>query len=765
MSAPRIDESQRPMTRRGALKSLAAAGGLVLCLRYSGRIALADDNAYGAAADPGGVVDNPLVFVTIANDNTVTVTVHRPEMGQGVRTSFAMVVADELEADWEHVRVRQAPGDQQRYGNQDTDGSRSMRHFFDPMRRVGAAARAMLESAAAAHWGVRADEVIAEHHEVRHRGTGRRLSYGALAEAAARQPLPDPKKLLLKTPDQFRYIGKHSTRLIDGADIVAGRAQYGIDTRLDGMLYAVIARPAVLGGRLRHYDARGALEVPGVVRVLEIPSHSLPANYFPLGGVAVIARNTWAAMSGREALKTEWDEGEHRAYDSKQFEAVLAAAARKPAKVIRSDGDAMSVLAASKRLLQAEYYIPHLAHASMEPPAAAARIADGRCDVWAPVQSPQDCRDLVAQVLGMKETDVNVNVTLLGGGFGRKSLPDFAAEAAWLSKAIGGTPVKVMWTREDDLRHDYYHAVSLERLEAALAEDGKPVAWLHRSAAPTEAATFENGAQGETPDEYGQGMINIPYRIPNIRLETPAVPAHTRIGWFRSVYNIPHGFATQSFVAELAAAAQRDHREYLLELIGPPRRIDPRTLSDKWNYGESPVRYPLDTGRLRGVIERATAEAGWGKSRPAATGLGLAATYSFLSYAAAVIQVQAHPGGQLTIPRVDVAFDCGPQVNPDRVRSQVEGACIMGLSLALSGEITFKQGRVEQSNFNDYPVLRIQEAPAQIRVHVMQHGFEVPLGGVGEPALPPIAPALCNAIFAATGRRIRRLPIRSVLAS
>ncbi len=765
MSAPRIDESQRPMTRREALKSLAAAGGLVLCLRYSGRIALADDNAYGAAADPGGVVDNPLVFVTIASDNTVTITVHRPEMGQGVRTSFAMVVADELEADWEHVRVRQAPGDQQRYGNQDTDGSRSMRHFFDPMRRVGAAARAMLESAAAAHWGVPADEVIAEHHEVRHRGTGRRLSYGVLAEAAARQPLPDPKKLRLKTPGQFRYIGKHSTRLIDGADIVAGRAQYGIDTRLEGMLHAVIARPAVLGGRLRHYDARGALEVPGVVRVLEIPSHPLPANYFPLGGVAVIARNTWAAMSGREALKTEWDEGEHRAYDSKQFEAVLAAAARKPAKVIRSDGDAMSVLAASKHLVQAEYYIPHLAHASMEPPAAAARIADGRCDVWAPVQSPQDCRDLVAQVLGMKETDVNVNVTLLGGGFGRKSLPDFAAEAAWLSKAIGGTPVKVMWTREDDLRHDYYHAVSLERLEAALAEDGKPVAWLHRSAAPTEAATFENGAQGETPDEYGQGMINIPYRIANIRLETPAVPAHTRIGWFRSVYNIPHGFATQSFVAELAAAAQRDHREYLLELIGPPRRIDPRTLSDKWNYGESPVRYPLDTGRLRGVIERATAEAGWGRSRPSGTGLGLAATYSFLSYAAAVIQVQAHPGGQLRIPRVDVAFDCGPQVNPDRVRSQVEGACIMGLGLALSGEITFKQGRVEQSNFNDYPVLRIQEAPAQIRVHVMQHGFEVPLGGVGEPALPPIAPALCNAIFAATGRRIRRLPIRSVLAS
>lgn len=765
MNARKTDVSPTGVTRRTALKGLAAAGGLVLCLRDSGHILLAEDTAYGAAADPGGVVDNPLVFVAIAPDNTVTVTVHRPEMGQGVRTSFAMVVADELDADWEHVRVRQAPGDHQRYGNQDTDGSRSMRHFFEPMRRVGASARAMLESAAAAQWGVPVGEVVAEHHVVRHRGSARSLSYGALAEAAARRPLPDPKKLALKTPSQFRYIGKMSTRAIDGADIVAGRAQYGIDTRLDGMLYAVIARPAVLGGRVLHYDARGALEVPGVVKVVEIPSHPLPANFYPLGGVAVIARNTWAAMSGREALKIDWDNGAHGSYDSTQFQTVLETAVRNPAKVIRNDGDAMSVLGGSKRLVHAEYYIPHLAHASMEPPAAAARIANGRCDVWAPVQSPQDARDLVAQLLGMKESDVNINVTLLGGAFGRKSLADFAAEAALLSKAMGGTPIKVMWTREDDLRHDYYHAVSLERLEAALAEDGKPLAWLHRSAAPTEAATFQAGAEGETPDEYGQGMINIPYRIPNIRLETPGVPAHTRIGWFRSVYNVPHGFATQSFVAELAAAARRDHREYLLELIGPSRRIDPRALSDKWNYGESPLLYPLDTGRLRAVIERATAEAGWGKSRPAGTGLGLAATYSFLSYAAAVIQVQTHPGGHLTIPRVDVAFDCGPQVNPDRVRAQVEGSCIMGLSLALTGEITFKQGRVEQSNFNDYPVVRIQEAPREIHVHVMPHGFDVPLGGVGEPALPPIAPALCNAIFAATGRRIRRLPIGSVLAS
>lgn len=752
------------LTRRAVLKGAATLGGLALCLRESGRLAWAGQAPlYGVAADPGGAVDNPLVFVAIHPDDTVTITVHRPEMGQGIRTSLALVVADELEADWPRIRIMQAPADESRYGSQDTDGSRSMRHFLEPMRRVGAAARMMLEGAAAARWGVPVSEVVAERQQVLHRGSERRLSYGELAEQAMRQPIPEPQQVRLKDPAQFRYIGKPSTRSVDGLDIVTGRAVYGIDTRLDGMLYAVVARPEVLGGKLVHFDAQAALAVPGVVRVIEIRPHPLPAQYYPLGGVAVLARNTWAAMQGRQALKLRWDDGPNRSYDSRQFEAVLQRAVREPAKVVRNQGDALTALRQGGRRIEAEYYLPFLAHASMEPPAATARIVDGRCEVWAPVQAPQATRDLVTSLLGLKESDVTVHVTLLGGAFGRKSLPDFAGEAALLSHAMQGAPVRVMWTREDDIRHDYYQAVSLERLEAVLGTTGMPLAWLHRSAAPTENATFEAGAEGEDQTEYGMGMINIPFRIPNIRLEIPQVAAYTRIGWFRSVYNIAHGFAVQSFIDELAHAAGRDARDYQLELLGPPRRIDPHSLADDWNYGESPRLYPLDTGRLRAVIERATLEARWGRPMPRGHGLGLAATYSFMSYAAAVIEVQVGTRGEIVIPRVDVAFDCGPQVNPDRIRAQLEGACIMGLTLAMYGEITFNEGRVQQSNFNDFRVLRMPEVPREIRLHLQPSSFEVPPGGVGEPGLPPIAPALCNAIFAATGRRLRRLPIGNPL--
>jgi isoquinoline 1-oxidoreductase beta subunit len=752
------------LTRRTVLKGAVALGGLTLCLRESGRIVAANPApVYGAAADPGGVVENPLVFVSIRPDDTVQITVHRPEMGQGIRTSLALVVADELEAEWSRIRVTQAPADESRYGSQDTDGSRSMRHFFEPMRRVGAAARMMLAGAAAARWGVPVSEVVAERQEVLHRASGRRLSYGDLAAAAMREPVPAPQQVRLKDPAQFRYIGQSSTRSIDGADIVTGRAIYGIDTRLEGMLYAVVARPAVLGGKLVHYEAEAALAVPGVVRVVEIPAHPLPAQYYPLGGVAVLARNTWAAIKGREALKLRWEDGANASYDSRRFESVLQAAVRRPGKVVRNDGDALTALRESGKRLEAEYYLPFLAHASMEPPAATARILEGRCEVWAPVQAPQATRDLVSGLLGMKESDVTVHVTLLGGAFGRKSMPDFAGEAALLSRAMRGAPVRVMWTREDDIRHDYYEAVALQYLQAALGPDGLPLAWLHRSAAPTENATFEAGAEGEDQTEYGMGMVNVPYRIPNIRLEIPPVAAYTRIGWFRSVYNIAHGFAIQSFIDELAHAAGRDPREYQLELIGPPRRIDPRSLSDNWNYGESPLLYPLDAGRLRAVIERATAAAGWGRTLPKGRGLGLAATYSFMSYAAAVIEVRVGARGEIVIPRIDIAFDCGPQINPDRIRAQLEGACIMGLTVAMHGEITFEAGRVQQSNFNDYPVLRMPDAPREIRIHLQPSGFGVPLGGVGEPGLPPIAPALCNAIFAATGRRLRRLPIGNPL--
>jgi isoquinoline 1-oxidoreductase beta subunit len=432
------------------------------------------------------------------------------------------------------------------------------------MRRCGAAARTMLETAAAERWKVPVSEVEARNHEVVHRPTGRRAGYGSLAKAAAGQPVPARETVRLKDPSKFRYIGKGQLKLVDGRDIVTGRAQYGIDTRLDGMLYAVVARPPVLGGKVASFEAAEALKVPGVVRVVQIESSPPPAHFNPLGGVAVIARNTWAAMQGRKALTIMWDDGPNASYDSKAFKATLEEAARKPAKVVRNDGDFDAAAASAARRLEAEYYIPHLAHATMEPPAATVRITNGKCEVWGCFQSPQAARDLVAKRLGMSADDVTVHVTLLGGGFGRKSKPDYAIEAAVLSKAMDGKPVKVTWTRDDDLHNSYYHTVSVEHLEAGVDAQGKPVAWLHRSVAPTIISTFDPTAKNEAPLELGMGVINVPFAIPNVRIENPEAIAHTRIGWFRSVSNIPHAFAVQSFVAELAAAAGRDPKDFLL---------------------------------------------------------------------------------------------------------------------------------------------------------------------------------------------------------
>lgn len=740
--------------RREFLK-LAGLGALVIAAGPGGTRRI---EAAGAATGSWA----PHVYVAVSPDGSVTITCHRSEMGQGIRSTMPLIIADEMEADWSRCRVEQAVGDP-KYGSQNTDGSTSIRDFLTVYREAGASVRALLEDAAAKQWGVDASQVFALQHEVVHRPSARKLGFGALVATARELPMPTPERLRIKSPAERRWQGKAMPAL-DAVPLTTGTAVFGADVSLPGMKVAAIARPPVWGATIVRLDDSAARKVPGVERIVRIPPSPLPGSYLPLGGVAVIARNTWAALRARDALVIDWDAGANGTHDSQRYRSQLEAAVRAPGNAGRDSGDAMKALAAAKKTHVAEYYAPYLSHAQMEPLAALARFADGKLEAWAPTQSPQDVRATVAEYLGIDETAVTVNVTLLGGAFGRKSKPDFICEAAFLARETGA-PVRVQWSREDDIRHSYYHSVSAQRLEAALGEDGKVEAWLHRAAYPSIGATFEAGGVS-SPDELTNGASDVPWDVPNMRVEVCPVPAHTRIGWYRSVYAIFHGFAIGSFVDELAHAAGRDPADFLLQLIGPDRRVDLSKqglvgVSEKY-YGVPWAQHPLDTARVRRAVESVRARSGWGEPLPRGRGRGIAVHRSFLSTVAVVAEVEVLEDGTVLVPRATIAVDAGFVANPDRAKSQMEGALIMAMSNTLHSGITFAGGRVEQSNYADYPVARMRAAPHTVDVEIIQS--ESAPGGIGEPGVPPAGAAIVNAIFAATGVRVRELPVGTRLA-
>ena len=745
------------VSRRSFLKGMVSAGALVLGARYYPELLWANDLPKDTKADTATL--HPNMFVGIDTDGTVYIVAHRSEMGTGIRTSLPLVVADELDADWKRVKIDQAIGDP-RYGDQNTDGSHSIRSFYDVMRQAGATARFMLIQAAAQQWNVAPAECVTELHAVVHRPSGRRLGYGELAAIAAKLPVPKQEQLQLKSKNSWRYIGKGMPSY-DLEQLCNGKAVYGMDARVDGMVYASIEHPPVIGGKVKSYDDKEALKVSGVRQTLAIDPFKPPPAFQPLGGVAVIADNTWAAFQGRKKLNIVWDNGPNETYDSAQYKKELQDTARKPAKVVRSEGDVDAAFAKGGKMIEAEYYVPLLAHASMEPMVAVAEFRDGKVTAWAPMQNPQAAQDIVATELGIAKENVICHVTLLGGGFGRKSKPDYVAEAAVLAKKLG-RPVKVVWTREDDIKFDYYNAVAAMYMRATLGADGKPAAWLQRSVFPPITSIFNVNAVYGDPGHLQQGWTDVPFDIPNLRVENGPAKAHVRIGWLRSVANIYHAFAVQSFADELAHAAGRDPLEYLLDLIGKPRTINFKNV-DYPNYGASLDTYPWETGRLRRVTEMVAEKAGWGKRKLGkGAGLGIAAHRSFLTYVATVVEVEVNDQGEIKIPRVDTAVDAGLVVNPEITRAQFEGAAVFGTSVAKTGEITATKGAINQSNFSDYPVARINEAPLQTNVYIVDSS--APPAGVGEPGVPPFVAALCNAIYAATGKRIRELPIKNQLS-
>ena len=716
------------ISRRSFVKSIGlASGGLVLACNTS----IFSDKE---KEEKDLINFNPNLFIQLNSDGSLILVASRSEMGNGVRTSLPSVIADEMEADWSKVSIQQATGDK-KYGDQNTDGSRSIRYLFESMRQMGATAKAMLITAAAKTWNVPENECTAENHFVIHT-SGKKLGFGALVEVA--KTLEVPTDVKLKDPKDFNYIGKE-LKSIDVDEYVSGKAIFGLDKRLPNMKFAAIARCPVTFGIVKSFDKTAALKINGVLDVIEIPRIERP--FGALGGIAVVATNTWAAFKGRDALKIEWHFGNNKEYDSDNYMNQITKNVQKQGKVAKDIGNVNKAFKKGTKIVESTFQLPHLAHTPMEVPNAVAWVQGDTCEVWAPTQAPQSARKEVTDYLETTEDKVTINVTFLGGGFGRKSKPDYVVEAAIISKAINA-PVQVVWSREDDIQHGYYHTVSAQYMKASLDKEGKVTGWLHRFALPSITSTFSSGVDYAAGFEISSAS-NIPFDIENVKIEVGKAPAHVRIGWLRSVINIPHGFSINVFADELAVAAKKDPLEFRLNLIGEDRIVNPDE------------QILFKTQRLKNVLKLAAKNANWGKDLPHGHAQGLAVHYSFNSYVASVVEVSIIES-KLKVHQVHTVIDCGLVVNKNTVIAQMEGAAIFGMSLAFYGKITAKDGAIEQGNYHDYKMIRMHEAP-KINVEIVESS-ENPTG-VGEPGVPVIAPAIINAIFKATGKRYYNLPL------
>ncbi len=702
--------------RRSFLKITAAAGGGLL-VGFSLPARAARNSA--APSDSNGFVPN--AWIRVGTDDVVTLMVASSEMGQGVMTAIPMLAADEMDADWSRVRIETAPAAKEYFnpiiGQQLTGGSTTVRAFWLPVRRAGAAARAMLIEAAAATWGVPVGQCHSDRGAVVHRASGRRLSYGALADRAA--TLKVPQRVMLKKPSEFRLIGTAVAR-VDTPAKISGKAEFGQDVRLPGMLTALVERCPVFGGKLAGFDAAAARAVPGVRAVFAIES-----------GVAVVADGFWPAKLGRDALRVRWDEGINARLSSDLIVKRFEAAARRPGAVARSSGNANAVRGRVARHLEAVYQVPFLAHACMEPMNCTADVRADHCEIWVPTQAQTGAQRTAAAITGLPAARIAIHTTFLGGGFGRRSEQDFVAEAVQISKQVHA-PVKLLWTREDDMRHDFYRPATYNRLSAGIGARGALMSWRHHIVGPSIfERVFPSSVRNGIDSTSVEGAANLPYAIPEILvtyvLDDPGVP----VGFWRSVGSSQNAYVTECFFDEVAHATGRDPYQLRRTLL---------------------KNHP----RHRAVLDLAARASGWGGRLPAGRQRGIAVAGSFGSYAAQVAEVSVSDHGEVQVHRVVCAVDCGMVVNPDTVVAQMESGIVFGLSAALAGEITIRDGRVEQGNFDSYPVLRMDHMP-DIEVHIVPSGE--PPGGIGEPGTPPIAPAVANAVFAATGRPVRRLPI------